>query len=423
MHPAGIGPTTYSHARDRSRQMTDSPTIRVAFGSVPKDGGTFTFYRNIRPELLKHGIDMRCVSVGREDAELWEAAYADDGCHLLVPDVSNAKRQARAFVDWCAEERIDIALGINSFAILSAIPHLPQSVRVMSRCANAFDHGYRITMSGAERLARIVALSPRLRDDLIADYGADPDKLVLIPNGHDPAPFDAAAARVRGTGARLELGFVGRLEHGQKGVLHIPAILAELDALGCDYRLRIAGKGRHGDRLRTELAPHIAAGRVEFLGALGPGEIPDLLGDVDIYLFTSKFEGMPNALIEAMMAGAVPACFNIEGITDFMVDHDRSGLLVPQEDAKALAQGIHRLDQDRDHLRAMSAAVAATARERFSSAGTARVYADLFRAVMAEPAPAWSPKAWSSFTPDPNFPRTWRRFIPKAVKEAIKSRR
>ena len=181
--------------------------VKVAFGSVPKDSGTFTFYRNIRPALAKRGISLYCVTVGAPQARLWEEAYVDDGCVLLAATSLNMKRQAQVFTKWCTDNDIDCVMAINSEGILSAIPHLPAHIRVLSRCANAFDHGYRITMSGRERLARIIALTPRLRDDLVADYGADPAKVVLIPNGIDAAKFEAAAQRERGTGARLELGF------------------------------------------------------------------------------------------------------------------------------------------------------------------------------------------------------------------------
>lgn len=144
-----------------------SRMIKVAFGSVLKDGGTFTFCRNQRPALLDHCIDLRCV-----------------------------KRQARAFSEWCSVQNIDIVMGINSVAILSAIPHLPEPVRVMARCANGFDYGYRITLAGRERLAGIVALTPRLRDTLISEYATPADRITLIPNGIDPAAFEAAASRL-----------------------------------------------------------------------------------------------------------------------------------------------------------------------------------------------------------------------------------
>ena len=394
--------------------------IRVAFGSVPKDSGTFTFYRNLRPALKSHGIDLRCVSLGRDEARLWEEAYRDEGCHLLAPRSISLKPQARAFVDWCAREKIDIVMGINSGGILSAIPHLPQNVRVMSRCANAFDLGYRVTMSGRDRLMRIVTLSPRQRDDLVADYDADPDKIVLIPNGIEPARFDAAAARPRGRDQILELGFLGRLEHGQKGVMHLPAIVSALRERGVPFRLRIAGKGRDAPRLREAMAHHIASGHVLFLGSLGPEEIPQFLGETDIFVFTSRFEGMPNALLEAMMAGCVPVCFNIVGITDFMITPGQTGALVPQEDSAAFASAVAALAADRTALDRQHCNVTREARDRFSNDRAASAYAAIFKEVMQQTPPAVAPKNWSDFAPDANFPQTWRRFIPTFVKDTLK---
>lgn len=206
-----------------------SKLIKIALGSVPKDGGTFTFYRNIRPGLKDHGIDMRCVSVGKQEAGLWDPDFVDDGCVLLAENEGDVKNQAMDFVDWCDQSEVDIVMGINSFAILSALPHLPENIRVMSRCANAFDHGYQITLSGRARLARIIATTPRLKNDLINLYGADGKKIELIPNGISPERFNSAAEKLRGNKKAIRLGFMGRLEHNQKGVLFLPDIMRYLE--------------------------------------------------------------------------------------------------------------------------------------------------------------------------------------------------
>lgn len=380
--------------------------IRVAFGSLPKDSGTFTFYRNQRQELLKRGIDMRCVAVGAEQHDLWNDDFADDGCVILAPNVRNMKHQARIFADWCVCEQIDIVIGLNSSAILSALPHLPENIRVVARCANAFDHGYRITMAGRDRLARVIALSPRLRDDLLADYGANEEILRLIPNGIDPVPFEEAAAITRGMGDTLQLGFVGRLEHNQKGVLHLPAIVTALQARGIQFHLRIAGEGRHADELRKRLAGAVDAGLVSFVGKLAPNEIPQFHAASDIYAFTSRFEGIPNALLEAMMAGTAPVSFLIDGITDFVIEHGQTGLICAQGDADDFADQVALLAQDRRNLTAIAKAAAAAARERFSASRTADAYAAQFREVMTEPPPSWTPVPWSEFEPDPNFRRS-----------------
>lgn len=394
--------------------------IRVAFGSVPKDGGTFTFYRNQRPALLEQEVDMRCVTLGPADCALWEDAYADEGCVRVGRQALSLKAQARAFVQWCEAERIDIVMGINSAGILSAIPHLPPEIHAVSRCANGFDHGYRITLSGYERLERIVALTPRLRDTLIADYGVERDRIALIPNGINPEPFERAATEKRGQCGPLMLGFLGRLEHNQKGVLHLSNIVNALKSRGVDFRLRIAGKGRHEPELRESLNAEIASGEVEMLGALSPGQIPDFLARTDVFLFTSHFEGCPNALLEAIMAGAVPVSWRIDGTTDFIIDDGETGFLCDSGDVEGFADRIAQLAGDRNVLRAMSAEAARNARRRFTSDLAARAYATLFSDIVGRPVRSAPAVPWRDFVPDPNFAGAWRRLIPENVKRPFR---
>ena len=179
------------------------PTV-VALGSVPKDGGTFTFYRNIRPPLRDRGVDLRCVSVGSREGALWDPGFADEGCVLLAKDEGDVKKQAMAFADWSMASGVGFVMGINSLPILSALPHLAQHIRVMSRCANAFDHGYNITLSCHERLARIIATTPRLKHDLVKSYSVDERRINLIPNGISPEAFKEATLHFE-VGEEIEL--------------------------------------------------------------------------------------------------------------------------------------------------------------------------------------------------------------------------
>jgi glycogen synthase len=117
-----------------------------------------------------------------------------------------------------------------------------------------------------------------------------------------------------------------------------------------------------------------------------------------------------------MMAGAVPVCFNIDGITDFMIEEACTGHLVEQEDAEAMAAVVARLGMDRARLAAMHNAVATEARARFSDTIAAEAYATLFSELMTEAPPHWTPRSWANFEPDTNFPQTWRRYVPPAIK-------
>jgi glycosyltransferase involved in cell wall biosynthesis len=406
------------------RDTHNSPMrYRIAYGSVPKDGGTFTFYRNLRPALLRHGIELVCVTVGRQEAALIERSYQDDGCVLLAANSSNIRTQAQAFTRWCEQESIDIVIAVNSVAILSALPHLPGHVRIVARCANAFDEGYRVTLAGGERLARIVALTPRLRDDLVNRFEVPPGKIRMIPNGIDPVPYDAIRNRDvqtstdgEVTGKPLQLGFLGRLEHTQKGVLHLPAILQELKTSGVGFRLRIAGKGKHERELRRRLAPFIAAGEVEFIGALPASEVPAFLTSLDVLLFTSHFEGCPNTLLEAMMAGTAIVAFQIDGIVDYLLDAGHTGLVAPAGDCNAFARSIGQLARDPGLRLALGLAAAREARERFTPAVAASQYSEVFEDVMAKPVPPTPPRPWSGFAINPEYDPGWKAIVPAPVR-------
>lgn len=404
--------------------------IRIAFGSVPKDGGTFTFYKNLRPELLQLGYDLRCVTLGKQEMSLVHESYADEGCVFLATDTHNVREQAEAFSRWCESEGVSIVIALNSVAILSSLPHLPKSIRVVSRCANAFDEGYRVTMSCVERIMAIVALTPRLRDDLISDYGADPSLIRLIPNGISPEPFDRCAElhssenrSESNASPCLNLAFVGRLEHKQKGVLYLPDIVDQLVVNGVSFKLRIAGKGRHEDQLKKRLKPYIESGVVEFVGSLTREEVVPLLCSSDIFLFTSHFEGCPNALLEAMMAGCVPVVYAIAGITDFILRHGETGFIAPMADSVCFAGYIADLAINRDKLAACSFAVAKDARLRFVPKIAAQGYAKVFEEVMTMPLPEFTPLPWSEFRIDTQYQWRWTQLIPLWLKERLKRSR
>lgn len=291
----------------------------------------------------------------------------------------------------------------------------------MARCANSFGHGYQITISCYERLAGIIAQTPRQVHDLSERYGVAKDRLSLIPNGIEIAKFQDAASRPRRESSALRLGFLGRLEHNQKGVLFLPGIIHKLHEQETQFHLKVAGKGVHGKNLESELGGYVQEGTVEFLGSLSPFQVPKFLAGIDVLLFPSQFEGCPNALLEAMMAGCVPVASKLEGITDFILQEGKTGFLCPVGDCETFASRVFELAKNRNKLRKMSQSVVQDARERFSQSRMAADYARVLKKVMSEPAPEWTPRPWSEFQVDPAFKQTWRRYVPDSVKKGVRN--
>ncbi len=383
-----------------------------AYGSIPKDGGTFTFYQNLREGLRQYGWDMRCITVGPHENAGWDDKFADDGCIRIAPHETDLKKQSTAFVEWCRDNHVSVVMPINSRGIIAALPHLPPESRIVTRCADSTDEGYRRATYAQERIARVVAVTPRHVEDLPKNYGINREKITLIPHGIDLTPYVSIHRLANDT---LRIVFVGRL-HEQKGILYIPGILQILEERGISYHLTVAGSGMHQDILQDKMKTSIQAGHVTFLGTIPRAEIPTVLSKADILLFLSHHEGFGFALIEGMAAGCVPVASLLPGVTDFIVENGKTGFLSAVGDVQGFAASIIELHHDRQRLREMGEAAAKAVRQRFSRERMAAEYARLLDSVMAMPPIDLPPRPWDQFVEPSLDPRRWHSFVPRSFK-------
>ena len=68
----------------------------------------------------------------------------------------------------------------------------------------------------------------------------------------------------------------------------------------------------------------------------------------EIFALTSKFEGYPNALLEAMCHGVTPISYDCDTGPSTIIESDINGILVPANDRKALENGILKLAQSKN---------------------------------------------------------------------------
>lgn len=170
--------------------------------------------------------------------------------------------------------------------------------------------------------------------------GARPEGLAYIPNGVDvtayQTPMCSGALRAElgiAPASRL-VGSVGRLTR-QKGHDLLIDALAEpgLD----DVHLLLAGVGEEQGRLHAQAERLGIAGRVHLVGYRR--DVAHILGALDVYAHPARFEGMPNALLEAMAAGCPTVASAIDGNAD-LIEDGHQGWLVPPDDAPALAAAL-----------------------------------------------------------------------------------
>ncbi len=153
-------------------------------------------------------------------------------------------------------------------------------------------------------------------------------------------PLDRASLGVA-PGERLLL-WTGRLDP----VKGFEELLEGCRLLTSRYRIKLllAGEGPYRptiERLVRELGLELC---VSILGHRA--DIPRLLRTADVFVFTSRTEGLPNSLLEAMAAGLPVVATNVPGCRD-LVKHEQTGLLVHSGSPEGIAEGVAALLDDR----------------------------------------------------------------------------
>ena len=146
----------------------------------------------------------------------------------------------------------------------------------------------------------------------------------------------------------------------------------------------VAGEGPDGANLQTRMAAHISRGAVQFVGRLTPSELARQLRHHDALLLTSDFEGMPNAVLEAMANGCVPVVTNLPSGIPELVQNGVTGMVVNIGAIKDFVQEIERLHTDRELLSRLSEAALDHVRRNFSADAVVPQYETVIRQVWEE---------------------------------------
>jgi glycosyltransferase involved in cell wall biosynthesis len=225
---------------------------------------------------------------------------------------------------------------------------------------------------------RIVAISSIQRRDLVEVFRIAPArKVVVVPLGLDldalrGAPDHAGSLRSEAgfPGDAIVCGYVGRLVPIKHVDLLIRAF-AEVRGRQPRARLLVVGDGECRVDLERLVGDLDLTGAVCFAG--WRTDLRAVYGAMDVVALSSRNEGTPVALIEAGAAGKAIVATRVGGVPD-VVETERTGLLVPDDDLAALASALERVIVDSDLRARLGAAARATSISRF---GYARLVDDL----------------------------------------------
>ena len=225
----------------------------------------------------------------------------------------------------------------------------------------------------ARRTDVLVAVSPQIRDQLLELRIGRPDQYRVISLGLDLDGFLAVAAPAGALRRQLGLepavplvGIVGRL-------VPIKAVDVLLHAIASlnDVHLAVVGDGVERASLEQIARDLGIAERVHFTG--WSEDVPAAMSDLDVVALTSRNEGTPVALIEALAAGRPVVATDVGGVRH-VVEDGVTGLLAPMDDARVVGARIAELLADP----AQGARLAAVGRERVTQRfGCGRLVADI----------------------------------------------
>jgi glycosyltransferase involved in cell wall biosynthesis len=233
-----------------------------------------------------------------------------------------------------------------------------------------FGYNQRVT----RRVDRVIAISESVRKWLL-DSCVPAARLRLVRCGI-PLPSDAQLADDRRR-ARAAWGFgedcwvIGNVAraHPVKDQVTLLEAAAPLLRADADARLVIAGDGPELPRLRDRVAALSLDGRVKLLGPVPEGRA--LMSAFDVFALSSRLEGLPLAVLEAMAARRPVVATDVGGLSELVVP-GASGLLVPAGSRDALRAALTQVRADADLAR------------RFGEAGRRIVEEDYDEDRMAE---------------------------------------
>jgi len=252
-------------------------------------------------------------------------------------------------------------------------------------------------------LARVSIVPSRTGRDLLLRSGFAASRTELIYNGTDVARFVPLAGeerrRVRGVIAAAVGGppwphdavlicTVARLTP-QKGLFDLIEAAARVVRRSQRVRFVIVGDGELREAITHRIGAAGLQHQVLLAGSRPLDEVAAWLGVADLFVLSSRLEGLPLALLEAMAAGCPVVATDVGGVAEVLGDVS-AGLLVPPARPAELAEAINQLVGDPQRRRHMATAARARVEASFSADRCYEKTTAVYRRLTA-PEPARAP--------------------------------
>ncbi len=269
-------------------------------------------------------------------------------------------------------------------------------LRVPARLSKRIIRRFRLVF--LRRASALVCLNDE-SESALRSLGVAKERISRIPNGVDTERFKPLRDPRLKADLRESLGlptdgqlviFVGYM-HPRKGLESFFAAWPEVSAQHKDGHLILVGPlPKKGVRLPQGFLrsfrrfSEVDAGALRVIWTGGKENVEDFLRASDIFVLPSRYEGLPNALLEAMATGLPCLATRIPGIEEVITD-GLNGVLLPPENARALTTGLGRLlSMEPECLQEMGDRARMHINSRHSIARVARRYVELYEELVRQ---------------------------------------
>lgn len=313
----------------------------------------------VREELIRRRPGARALAAGgiQHKRDLAGMRRYVGALRAVRPDIL----QLNLSMPWSSRHETALAIATPGVNVV-AVDHLPLPFdsRWMRRLKPVLAAGYACHVAVGEQAAR----------DIERYGGLRPGSVRTIPVG-----VEAFALERRDRDrTRPRIGTIARLDP-VKNIDHLLRALARLP----DVELEIVGDGPDRARL-TALADELGvADRARFAG--WSEDARAWLGRWDAFVLPSSFEGLPLAIVDAMLA-ELPVIATPVGSVGEAIRHERTGLLVAVGDPEGLAAAIRRVLEDPALAQRLGTAARAHALAHYTAPTMARAYEALYAEIL-----------------------------------------
>ena len=270
-----------------------------------------------------------------------------------IPDIVKTIRKINPDIILSTLDHLNVALLlVKPFLPKKTLLFLRECNLTSSNLANGFKNVvFRMLKKRLLKFAdRIICPATAIKNDLQINFGIRPDKMITIYN---PVQVEVIRSKLPPHhpdkhSSVYKIVSAGTLEH-RKGFDLLIKVMSKIVKKNHKVHLTLLGDGPEKENLRKQIN---SLGLSDHVRLAGYQKNPFIyFSEADLFVLSSRYEGLPNVVLESLACGTPVVAFNCPGGIDEIIVNESQGALVPENDVQALSTAIEKQMRSHKHAK------------------------------------------------------------------------